>query len=72
MIFDSYRWDFILIFIDDIIIYFKILKEYLLYILLILNIFINIRMIIDEKKYYFVYINIELLGYRMNRLGLSI
>jgi hypothetical protein len=52
-------------------IYSKTLEEYLLHIFLVLDTLINIRMTIDEKKYYFTYISIELLEYRVSYLDLS-
>ncbi len=67
----NYRWDFALAYIDDIIIFSKSADEHILHVQLVLEALIKVGMTVDENKCHFGYEEIELLGHRVNRLGLS-
>ena len=71
-ILDVYHWDFILAFIDNIIIFSHFFENHLKYISLILEALKKVEFIMNEKKYHFIYDNIELLEHRISRLRLSI
>ena len=66
-----YRLDFMLAYIDDIIIYSKTLNEHLKHVDKVLKALRSVGMTIVEEKCHFAYDNIELLGHRVGRLGLS-
>jgi len=66
-----YRLDFALAYIDDIIIYSKTLEEHLDHVDKVLEALRSIGMTITEEKCHFAYDNVELLGHRVGRLGLS-
>jgi len=67
----GYRYEFALAFIDDIVIYSKALGEHLLHVSLVLEALEKVGMTVSEKKCHFSYQSVELLGRRVNRLGLS-
>jgi hypothetical protein len=71
IILGSYRFDFALAFIDDIVIYSKSLDDYLLYVHLVLDALGKVAMTVSEDKCHFAYESIELLGRRVSRLELS-
>ena len=70
-ILDNFRFDFILIFIDDIVVFSKFFDDYLRYIKFMLDALFKIGMILDEAKCHFCYKSIEFLDHRVNRFGLS-
>ena len=67
----SYRYEFALAFIDDIVIYSKSLADHLRHVSLVLQALENVGMTVSESKCHFAYHSIELLGRRVSRLGLS-
>ena len=71
VILSNYRWDFILAYIDDIMIFSQIFDEYLEYYSLILKILKKIDLILKETKCHFCYNNIELLDHHISYLDLS-
>ena len=66
-----YRLDFALAYIDDIIIYSKMLEEHLEHVDKVLEALHSVGMTIVEEKCHFEYDNVELLGHRVGWLGLS-
>jgi len=67
----AYRWDFCCAFIDDIIIYSRTFEEHLRHVSLVLEALERVGMTLSELKCHFGYDNIQLLGHRVSRLGLS-
>ena len=67
----SFRFDFALAFIDDIVVFSKSFDAHLRHVELVLDALLKIGMIIDEAKCHFCYKSIELLGHRVSRFGLS-
>ncbi|KAK3399872.1 hypothetical protein B0T20DRAFT_349445, partial [Sordaria brevicollis] len=59
-------------FINDIIIAFNILEEYLEYLKAIFGLFTEKGIFISPKKFYLSYPNVELLSFKVNALGLII
>jgi hypothetical protein len=70
-ILSSYRFEFALAFIDDIVIYSKSLDDHLKHVSLVLQALGSVGMTVSEEKCHFAYKSIELLGRRVSRLGLS-
>jgi hypothetical protein len=66
-----YRWDFALAYIDDIIVYSKTFEEHMLHCSLILEALESIGMTLDEKKCHWAYLDVDLLGHHISRLGLA-
>ena len=66
-----YRWDFALAYIDDIIVYSKTFEEHLLHCSLVLDALQSIGMTLDEKKCHWAYLDVDLLGHHISRLGLA-
>lgn len=66
----SMRWDFVLAYIDDVIIYSRDFESHLAHIDRVLNALKEVGMTIDERKCFFAYESLNLLGHRINRLGL--
>lgn len=64
----KYLWNFILIYINNIIIYFQSLNEYLNHLDLVLQALQNIEIILSLQKYYFKYKNLKLLKYHISQL----
>lgn len=71
MILGSYRYEFALAFIDDIVIYSKNLEDHRLNVSLVLQALENVGMTVAENKCHFMYQDIELLGRQVSHLGLS-
>jgi hypothetical protein len=67
----SYRYEFALAFIDDIVIYSRSLADHLVHVGLVLQALENVGMTVVEDKCHFAYRSIELLGRRVSCLGLS-
>lgn len=66
----SMRWDFVLAYIDDVIIYSTSFVEHLGHMDRVLEALRHVGMTIDERKCFFAYETLNLLGHRINRLGL--
>ena len=66
-----YRWDFALAYIDDIIVYSKTFEEHILHCSLVLDALQSIGMTLDEKKCHWAYLDVDLLGHHISRLGLA-
>ena len=71
IILGSYRYEFALAFIDDIVIYSRNLFDHRTHVSLVLESLERVGMTVSEAKCHFAYENIELLGRRVGRLGLS-
>ena len=67
----SFRFDFALAFIDDIVVFSKSFDDHLSHVELVLDALLEAGMIMDEAKCHFCYKSIELLGHRVSRFGLS-
>jgi Reverse transcriptase (RNA-dependent DNA polymerase)/RNase H-like domain found in reverse transcriptase len=67
----SYRFEFALAFIDDIVIFSKSLAEHILHVSLVLEALQKVGMTVSEAKCHSAYQNIQLLGRRVSHLGLS-
>jgi hypothetical protein len=67
----TYRFEFALAFIDDIVIFSRSLAEHLMHVGLVLEALEKVGMTVSEKKCHFAYQSVELLGRRVSRLGLS-
>ena len=67
----SFRFDFALAFIDDIVIFSKSFDDHVKHVELVLDALLNAGMTLDEAKCHFCYKSIELLGHRVSRSGLS-
>jgi hypothetical protein len=67
----SYRYEFALAFIDDIVIYSRTLFDHRRHVSLVLEALERVGMTVAEEKCHFAYESIELLGRRVGRLGLS-
>jgi hypothetical protein len=67
----TYRFEFALAFIDDIVIFSQSLAEHILHVSLVLEALEKVGMTVSEKKCHFGYKSIELLGRRVSRLGLA-
>jgi hypothetical protein len=67
----KYRWDFILCYIDDIIIFSTTFDDHLIHIGLVLAVLTEVGLTVDEKKCHFGYEDLDLLGHHISRLGLS-
>ena len=64
--------DYCRAFIDDIVIYFNSLEEYERYLRRIFKLFLSKNIAISPSKSFVGYPNVELLGFRVDGLGLSI
>ena len=71
-IFDFYLWKFVLIYINDIIIYFEISINHFVYLNEALNLLKKSKMTLSFSKCYFVYSNIKTLKHHMNYFDLNI
>lgn len=66
----SMRWDFVLAYIDDVIIYSNTFEDHLRHLDAVLMAVKDVGMTLDERKCFFAYESLSLLGHRVNRLGL--
>ena len=66
-----FRWDFVLIYIDDIIIYSKTWEDHLKHVHQVFSILAEIGFTVDEKKCHFGYEDLKLLGHQISRLNLA-
>lgn len=66
----SMRWDFVLAYIDDVIIYSSMFEDHLRHLDSVLTAIGQVGMTLDERKCFFAYESLSLLGHRVNRLGL--
>lgn len=66
----SMRWDYVLAYIDDVIIYSHSYDDHLNHVDKVLAALESVGMTIDERKCFFGYESLNLLGHRINRLGL--
>lgn len=66
----SMRWDFVLAYIDDLIIYSNTFESHLLHLESVLEAVQKVGMTLDEQKCFFAYENLSLLGHRIFWLGL--
>jgi hypothetical protein len=67
----KYRWDFVLAYLDDIIIFSKTYEQHLEHVEKVLDTLSTAGLTLSEKKCHFAYKNIELLGRKVSRFGLS-
>lgn len=65
-----YRWQFALAYIDDIVVWSKTWPEHLTHIGKILSAFSRVGLTLDERKCNWGFAAVDLLGLRVNRLGL--
>ena len=70
-LFKDYLWKFLLVYIDDVIIYSRSLEEHLNHLDQALHILANIGVTIGISKCHFAYPSVQALGHRVSRLGLS-
>ena len=70
-IFDFYLWKFVLIYMNDIIIYFKISIDHFAHLNETLNLLKKSKMTLSFSKCHFVYSNIKTLKHYVNRLNLN-
>ena len=70
-LFGGYLWKFVLVYINDIIIFLKDIETYINYLSSILGILLNSGVTLNLLKYYFIQLGLKALGYQVNRLGLS-
>ena len=71
-LFASVLWIFILVYIDDLIIYSKTFQDHLEHVAYVLDKVTEANLTLSPKKCYFGYESIEVLGRQVSRLGLSI
>ena len=69
---DSYLWQFVLIYIDDVIVYSQFLNQYIQHLDQILILLKNSDVILALSKCHFVYSSIVVLDHHVSRLELSI
>ena len=67
----NYRWDFVLAYIDDIVIFSNTFEEHLDHVAKVLDITTAAGLTLSEKKCHFGYTDVRLLGHKVSRLGLS-
>ncbi|QRV77005.1 Transposon Tf2-1 polyprotein [Ceratobasidium sp. AG-Ba] len=67
----EYNWDFICVYIDDIIIFSKTFEEHLVHIGLVLAAIIKSGFTLSPKKCNFGFVSLLLLGHKVSRLGMS-
>ena len=67
----KYRWDFVLAYIDDIVIFSKSFSEHLTHLAKVLDALAEAGFTISEEKSHFGYSDINILGHKVSRLGLS-
>src|SRR4030095_9998814 len=67
----KFRWDFAMAFIDDIVIYSKMLEDHIGHVDQVLDALAAVGMTLEATKYHFAYDSIKLLGRRVSRFGLS-
>ena len=70
-IFDFYLWKFVLIYMNDIIIYFKISTDHFVHLNEALNLLEKSKMTLSFSKCHFVYSNIKTLKHYVNRFDLN-
>ena len=67
----KYLWFFILVYVDDIIIFSRFKEKYLYYLNRILQLFKDLGVTLSIAKCYFGYPSIKALGHHISQLGLS-
>ena len=70
-LFDFYFWQFVLVYIDDVIIYSQILNQHVKHLNQMLTILENSEMILTLFKCHFAYFSIKVLNHHVSRLRLS-
>ena len=66
-----YRFDFVLAYLDDIVIFSKTFDEHLHHIEVVLDLLASVGLTFSETKCHWAYESINLLGHRVSRFGLS-
>ena len=67
----NYRWDFVLAYIDDIVVFSNTFEEHLVHVDKVLDTLTAAGLTLSEKKCHFGYTDVRLLGHKVSRLGLS-
>ena len=67
----KYRWDFVLAYIDDIVVFSKSFSDHLIHLRKVLDAFPDAGLTLSETKCHFGYSNVKILGHRVTRFGLS-
>ena len=70
-LFASILWNYILVYIDDLIIYSQSFKEHLVHLERVFEILIEAKITLSPKKCFFGYQSVTILGQNISRLGLS-
>jgi hypothetical protein len=70
-IFASILWNYILVYIDDLIIYSQSFEDHLLHLKRVFEILIEAKLTLSPKKCHFGYQSVTILGQNISRLGLS-
>ena len=70
-LFESYLWEFVLVYIDDIIIFSRSLEDHLTHLDHALSLLENAGVTLSISKCHFAYPSIQALGHHVSRLGLS-
>jgi RNase H-like domain found in reverse transcriptase/Reverse transcriptase (RNA-dependent DNA polymerase)/Integrase zinc binding domain/Chromo (CHRromatin Organisation MOdifier) domain len=66
-----YRFDFVLAYLDDIVIFSKTFDEHLQHIEVVLDVLSSVGLTLSESKCHWAYESINLLGHKVSRFGLS-
>jgi hypothetical protein len=67
----KYRWDFVLAYIDDVVIFSKSFEEHLTHLQKIFDLFEEAGLTLSESKCHFGYASVNILGHRITRFGLA-
>lgn len=68
---EKYKWIFVMIYVDDIVVFSKSWKEHLSHIRWVLKTLMNAGITLDKKKAFLGFKSVALLGHTVNRFGLQ-
>ena len=68
IILGAYHWDFILVYIDDILIFSQTFEDHMKHVSLIFDALHNVGFTVDERKCHWCYDDLDVLGHHISRL----